>query len=240
MDTILGHWASWMFVVDGAQSLKQENTLIFKKGGFQGARGGNKGAEMYIENVMEELDYPTEFFHNRSTMTLYYVANGTEDVSSITFEATTLKALVNYTGTMEQPVENQVIRGMTLRDTAHTYLDPHGMPSGGDWALQRSGVIYLDGVRNITISNNVMTRLDGNAISVNRYAREVVIERNEITWQGDNAVSMWGDAGDLEFTDGTTMGWDGTTGDQPRGVQFVQNFVHEVGIWFVLFIEMML
>ena len=110
-------------------------------------------------------------------------------------------------------------------------LDPHGMPSGGDWGLQRSGAIYLDGVRNITISQNVLTRLDGNAISINRYARDVIISRNEIVWNGDNAVSAWGDAGNISFADGTTMGWDGTTGNQPRGVLFEQNLVHEIGIW---------
>ena len=25
------------------------------------------------------------------------------------------------------------IKGITLRDTAVTYFDPHGLPSGGDW-----------------------------------------------------------------------------------------------------------
>merc|ERR1712154_504187 len=36
---------------------------------------------------------------------------------------------------------------------------------------------------------------------------------------------------DIAFADGTTMGYDGTDGNQPRGVQFIQNLVHEIGIW---------
>merc|ERR1719461_2791 len=113
---------------------------------------------------------------------LYYYANGTETPDTLKFEATNLKVLVNYTGTMNKPVENQKIRGMTMRDTQYTYLDPHGMPSGGDWGLERTGAIYLDGVKGVEISSNVLTRLDGNAISVNRYARDVVITKNEIVW----------------------------------------------------------
>ena len=113
--------------------------------------------------------------------------------------------------------------------------DNYNINSGGDWGLQRTGAIYLDGVKNITISANVMTRLDGNAISVNRYARDVLIYRNEIVWNGDNAVSMWGDTENITFEDGTTMGYDGTTGIQPRGIQFIQNLVHEIGIWVCLF-----
>ena len=97
--------------------------------------------------------------------------------------------------------------------------------------MERQGAIYLDGVENITISTNVMTRLDGNAISVNRYARGVVIDKNEIVWQGDNALTQWGDAENITFSDGTKMGYDGTTGIQPRGTVFTNNLVHEIGIW---------
>mmetsp|Transcript_67792 Transcript_67792/g.107564 ORF Transcript_67792/g.107564 Transcript_67792/m.107564 type:complete len:816 (-) Transcript_67792:152-2599(-) len=226
-----GHWSSWMFLVDATKYDAESGTIMFAKGGFQGARGNNNGDEFYVENVMEELDYPTEYFFNASTHTLYYFNNGTGTPNGLQFEATNLKVLLNYTGSMAKPVENQVIRGVTLQDTELTYLDDHGMPSGGDWALQRTAAVYLDGVRNVTISSNVMTRLDGNAISVNRYARDVLIYRNEIVWNGDNAVSMWGDTQNISFPDGTTMGYDGTDGNQPRGTRFIQNFVHEIGIW---------
>ena len=79
-------------------------------------------------------DYPAEWFYNRTTKTLYYYNNETT-INDLEFEITNLKVLFNYTGTMEKPVKNQEIRGMQLKDTQYTYLDPHGMPSGGDWAL---------------------------------------------------------------------------------------------------------
>jgi len=43
------------------------------------------------------------------------------------------KWLFNITGTMAAPVEDVSLIGLGLRDTAYTYMDPHGIPSGGDW-----------------------------------------------------------------------------------------------------------
>ena len=100
--------------------------------------------------------------------------------------------------------------------------------------MQRTGAIYLDNVENIMINNNIFTRLDGNAISINRRARNVTILQNEIVFQGDSAVTNWGDTEPYTFDDYypiTSMGWDGSNGNQPRFINFTQNFVHEIGIF---------
>ena len=209
--------------------------LLFEKGGFQGARGNNNGDEFYIENVMEELDAPGEWFFNESTRVLYYANNESHaDPSALTFEAVQLQVLVNMTGSMAQPVQNVAVHGLTLRDTAITYLEPHGMPSGGDWALQRTGAVYLDGCTNISIWHNYFVRIDGVTISINRYNRNVSVFRNEAVWNGATFVALWGDTQGISFPetgDVTQMGWDGTGGNQPRGVNVSSNLVHEVGIW---------
>ena len=64
------------------------------------------------------------------------------------------------------------------------------MPSGGDWGLQRTGAVSMEGTENCMIQSNYMTRLEGNAISINRYNRNLTIYRNEIIWNGDTAISM--------------------------------------------------
>ena len=100
--------------------------------------------DWYIENVMEEIDSPREWFFNESTRTLYYRPNATS-INATTglptgdFVSTGAKVLINVTGTQHQPVRNLSITGLTFRDAAFTYMDPHGLPSGGDWALQQQG-----------------------------------------------------------------------------------------------------
>ena len=223
------HWASWMFEIDSYDS--STGVFKFSRGGFQGARGNDEGAEIVIENVLEELDAPSEWFYDEDSTTLYYFHNATPGVQppgNSVFVATQLKTLVSITGSMSHPVEDIVVNGINFRDTAYTYMDPHGMPSGGDWALQRMGALFLEGTRNVTIDSCVFERLDGNAIVVSGYNRNTTIQYNEFVWIGDSAIVQWG------YTSGTEipgMGWDGTDGNQPRFSNILYNFAHELGIW---------
>ena len=69
----------------------------------------------------------------------------------------------------------------------------------------------MEGTEDCIIQSNLMTRIDGNAISINRYNRNLTVYRNEIVWNGDSAITSWGDTENVTFTyDKTTMGPDGT------------------------------
>lgn len=89
-------------------------------------------------------------------------------------------------------VTDVMIRGITIRDAAATYLEPHGMPSGGDWGLQRRGAIYLEGTERVTIESCLMTRNDGNAIMLSGYNRNTTIKNLEAVWNGDSVIAAWG------------------------------------------------
>jgi hypothetical protein len=85
---------------------------------YVGAEGSDTGAAWYIENVKEELDYPTEFFYNRTEQLLYYFNNqtGAPD-SSLQFVATNLLTLFNILGT-----EFDVVQNVTFQGTKRTCL----------------------------------------------------------------------------------------------------------------------
>ena len=55
------------------------------------------------------------------------------------------QVLFHLKGTKADPVKDVTIEGLVIRDTAATGLDAHGMPSGGDWAIVRSGAVLLEG-----------------------------------------------------------------------------------------------
>ena len=65
------------------------------------------------------------------------------------------------------------------------------MPSGGDWALQRSGAILLEGTERVEIQGNLITRVDGNGIFMSNYNRNATIDSNEMSWIGDGAIAAW-------------------------------------------------
>ena len=222
-----GHWASWMFSVSHYDP--EVGNFTFGKGGFQGARGNDHGDNFYIENVMEELDSPNEWFYDASNGMLYLWYNGTGmPPASTVYEVPQVKVLFNATGTQAAPVRNVQFKGINFRDAAYTYLDDHGMPSGGDWGLQRSAALFFEGTEGTVVDSCLFSRLDGNALMLSGYNREAVIQNNEFVWIGDSAIASWG------YTSGTEVygfGWDGTDGNQPRGTRIVGNFVHELGIW---------
>lgn len=223
------HWASWMFEVGDYNTAN--GTFTFSKGGFQGARGQKTGAEFYIENVMEELDSPNEWFYDEQTKTLYFWYNdtaGTMPPQNTLYVVTQLKTLITVQATQDRPASDISILGVNFRDTAYTYMDPHGMPSGGDWALERMGALFFEGSENALVDSCIFDRLDGNGIMISGYNRYTTIQRSEFSWIGSTAIALWG------YTSGTSvkgMGWDGTNGNQPRFIHILYNFVRELGIW---------
>ena len=120
---------------------------------------------------------------------------------------------------MDEPVRNVTIRGITLTGTRPTYLDPHGLPSAGDWGMARLAAIHAKGTVGLLIESCLFQRLDGNAILFDGYNRESVVTKNEIFLIGSSGIVLWG----YEHYG------DGTGGEQPRGTVVTSNFCHEIG-----------
>jgi hypothetical protein len=190
-------------------------------GGTQGGEGidGPWGGQWWIENVLEELDMGREWYFDNQSLVLYYKPNGTSigdgdsggggaPPPSGSFVATQHQLLFNITGSQAAPAHHIAIRGLTMRDTSYTYFEPHGLPSGGDWALQKTAAITLVGTENITIAANVLTRLDGNGVFVGGYNRGLTISQNEFSWIGGSAMAAWGDTSTtLSATKKTQVPW---------------------------------
>jgi hypothetical protein len=174
---------------------------------------------------------------DQATQLLYFVNNGTTAPSAgMQFEAVTTKVLLHYNGTQQNPVEDVSVRGITIRDTAYTYLDPHGAPSGGDWGLQRTGALTVKGTRNLVIDSSLFTRLDGLGIFITGFNRNLTIINSTFEWIGGTAMASWGDTGYALNANGTkTIPWprgpDARDGNQPIGTKVLSNIVSDVGVW---------
>jgi hypothetical protein len=119
--------------------------------------------------VFEELDIGSEWFFERTERKLYLFWNGTAGTPpppSIQFVATHLKRLITIIGTKATPVQGVTIRGIGIRDAAATFMDPWGVPSGGDWALHRGGAVFIEGTEGTVVQGNLFKRVDGNALFI--------------------------------------------------------------------------
>lgn len=232
-----GRWFSWAFVVNGSSFNTSSGMSTFNfslaEGGNQGSRGGDAGQEFLIENVLEELDAPGEFFWDATTrsLTLWYngsAAGGPADDATVV--AAQLRVLINASGSQAEPVVGIGFLGIGFRDTAPNYLGPHGMPSGGDWAVGRSAALFFQGTEGLRIDGCFFTSLDGNAVFLSGYTRNASILRSEFYSIGETAISLWGDT-DGEGSPIAGLGYDASAGNQPRGTLIQENVVHEVGIF---------
>ena len=134
-------------------------------------------------------------------------------------EVPSLAIFFSAFGTEEFPVRNLSFVGLTFTGGRPTFMDPHGQPSGGDWALERMGVLLLEGTEDAAITDSLFTRIDGNAVFLSGYNRRAAVLRNEFSLLGQNAIASWG----------RSVDYDGTGGQQPRHSLIAQNIAHDLG-----------
>ena len=123
--------------------------------------------------------------------------------------------------TISSPSHPLPLAGLTFRDTRPSYLEPRGVPSGGDWALERYGAVFIEGATDAMIDGCLFTHLDSNALFLSGYSRRTVISDNEFCWLGQSAIASWG------YLEGETNS--GLGGDQPRGTIVTGNLGRELG-----------
>ena len=149
--------------------------------------------------------------------------------STASFEVPQLRTLFNLSSSRWQPIVDVTIRGLTLTATRYSYMDPHGVPSAGDFAVPRSAAVLLDGTEGTTVSDCNLTRLDGNGLIVSGHNRNATVLNNTFSWIGDNAVVVWGKTN--ETAANPLEGFDGTDGNHPQDTRVAGNVIREIGIY---------
>eukprot|EP00658_Telonema_sp_P-2_P049871 TRINITY_DN3795_c0_g1_i19.p1 TRINITY_DN3795_c0_g1~~TRINITY_DN3795_c0_g1_i19.p1 ORF type:complete len:842 (-),score=152.99 TRINITY_DN3795_c0_g1_i19:108-2633(-) len=246
VETWTNGWSTTFWEVVGVREEGGNCTLMFGDGGQQTGRGfhvdppnpgghGDINTEggWKIENAIELLDAPEEFFWDEAEQTVYLVHNSSDGADKPRADGwivPTLKQLVRVVGeSSDRPVQGISIQGVGFRDSAYTYMDEWGIPSGGDWALHRGGALFVQAAEKITIEHSQFTLLDGNAIFLSGYTRNVTIANCSFSFIGDNAMAAWGYThGDAKLPTG--VGINGTSGDQPRFSSILSNIVREIGM----------
>lgn len=126
--------------------------------------------------VFEELDAPNEFFFDRQTSSLYLYYNGT-GAPPASVEVPALNELIVLQGSADDPVANLSLSGLTFTGQRPTYLEPHGLPSGGDWGMTRLAAVRAKGTFGFSVRNCTFQRLDGNAVLLDGYNRAASIQQ---------------------------------------------------------------
>jgi hypothetical protein len=220
------HWFSWMFGV-GAQN--GSTAWAFNAGGHQGGEGCDVAAEWWVEGVKEELDAVNEFFYDEAAGVLYFIPNASDASGpggappADAFAAPALSTFFNLSGSPGAPVAGVSFSGIAFTGGAPTFMDARGVPSGGDWALERNGALLLEGTAGVSITDCAFDRIDGNAIFLSGWNRGAVVARNEFSNLGQSAVAAWGRTAE------GAGGWDGSALEVPLNCSITGNVAHDLG-----------
>lgn len=146
-----------------------------------------------VENVFEELDSPGEWFYSKENKTLFYYPKEGTDLETAQIEVVRLKHLIEYNGTMENPVRFVRLEGLVFRHTARTFMENREQLLRSDWTTYRGGGIVFNGAEDCTVANCEFDQLGGNSIFVNNYNRNIKIKSCHIHHSGANGIAFVGD-----------------------------------------------
>lgn len=202
----------------------------FSSGGHQGGEGCDVAAEWYVEGVREELDDLNEFYYDVAAGVLYFAPNASDATGAggappaTGFAAPMLSTYFNLSGSAAAPVAGVSFEGLAFEGGAPTFMAPRGVPSGGDWALERDGVLFAEGSTGLVVTDCSFSRIDGNALFLSGWNRDALIARNVFENLGQSAIALWGRTAEM-----SERGWDGSALEAPLNCTIDSNFAHDIG-----------
>ena len=180
-----------------------------------------------------------EFFFDKASSKLYLNYNGTgAPPADMEVVVPQKQVLLNASASQFAPLTNISFKGVTYTAASYTYMMPHGVPSAGDWALDRYGAIFLQGTEGATFDGCTFDRLDGNGVMVSGYNRNATVTGSDFSFIGGNAVAAWGYTNETASDPGRPgvaianwpqAGVDGTDGNHPRYTTVTGCTAREIG-----------
>lgn len=185
-----GRWGGFHYKLTG---VAKDGTPILV-GGQQNNRASKPHQEYrMVENVFEELDSPGEWYLNKKENKLYYWPLKDTDPNASKYEVSVLKNLIQVVGTVEKPVKNVTIKGITFENSKRTFMDKYEPLLRSDWMIYRGGALFFEGTENCGVSDSGFTNLGGNVIMASKYNKGLQIKGNHIHDCGASAISFIGD-----------------------------------------------
>ena len=183
-------WGSLHYRITGAD--KEGNLRL--QGGEQINRSSSLHKQYrFVENIFEELDAPGEWYLDSSKGVLYLIPPKGVDISKARVEAVVLRQLVEFRGSMHQPVRNIHLCGLTLTHTAHTVLEKYEPLLRGDWSIVRAGAVFFEGAEDCSVQDCFFDAVGGNGVFISNYNRRIKVTGCKFTEAGDSAICLVGD-----------------------------------------------
>jgi hypothetical protein len=183
-----GEWGGFHYLVEGVD----ENGELELSGGHQ----NNRPSEMHakyrmVENVLEELDAPGEWFLDEDSQ-LYFWPTSTFDQNTSMMEAAFLDGLIRIEGREDKAVKDISISGIGFQHTKRTLFKDYEPLLRSDWTIYRGGAVFISRSENVKLTDCKFSDLGGNAVFISKYNRQTEVTRSHFVNCGATAVNLVG------------------------------------------------
>ena len=173
---------------------KNDKGELALEGGWQNNRRmGMSEKYRFVENVFEELDTANEWYYDKKAKTLYYYPPAGLDLRAAKFETPQIASLFEFCGTETKPVKNITVSGLTLTQTARTFMQNKEPLLRSDWTIYRGGAVMYEGAVNCRLLNCRLVNVGGNAVFFSNYNRNCVVSQCQVSDAGASAICFVGD-----------------------------------------------
>jgi hypothetical protein len=202
-DIELGYYNSWGHMICKVKSIARDGaggvkiamqqpwfTLCSRKEGVQ------IQLPAYIENAIELLDEPGEWYLDKPAKTIYYIPREGENMETASVVAPVLETLVELWGTLDEPVHDIRFEGISFADA--TWLSPNRIGHADEQAnftfaaaniferdkhlvnvhneyLKSPANVVLHAAKSIRFERCTFTRLGGAALDIESGSQENVV-----------------------------------------------------------------
>lgn len=191
----------WAESIAKIKSLSGDKLVAANPVGYigHGALDSQKGRKLFLQNSIEFLDQPGEYFLDKKAGTLFYMASKNENPNKSTFFAPVIEKLLVINGTKKNPVSNLIFEGISFQFTNWT-LPAGGFNEGqsGHWGEQWDktiskglpGAIELKYAQNVRIEDCRIAHTGAHGIALSAGTRENLITGCEIYDTAGNGVMV--------------------------------------------------
>ncbi|MBI3572975.1 MAG: right-handed parallel beta-helix repeat-containing protein [Candidatus Kerfeldbacteria bacterium] len=192
----------------------------------------------YIENAMELLDTPQEWYYNQTDGWLYYYPYRGQGMTTAEAIVPTLGSLLTGSGTSDDPIHDISFAGLTFEHAAWNG------PSTGDGYASLQASLHLVGAtsmlqkipaavtfrsaKNISVRANIFTHLGGAGLTLEEGSQQDTISGNHFTDISGSGIQI-GDVDQPHVSDAQATSGNTIANNYVRDIG--KEFQDAVGIW---------
>lgn len=185
------HWGGYHYTITGKDAANKVSYV----GGWQNNRGGPMHpTDRMVEGILEELDAPGEWFHDRNARRLYFLPPNGLDANRAEYVGVSLAKLITVRGTSTTPVRSIHFKGLVFRHAARTFMETREPLLRSDWTFYRGAAVMLTGTEDCAVSDCELDQLGGNALLISGYARRVTLRGLHVHDSGASGLALVGEA----------------------------------------------